>query len=107
MEHFQLVEPHQRWFVEQGAPHVLEPHVQLCCDGTVLAPRCWWKSMRRLTKRSRLHIYFQQPQRADAPTSKPRRRGRKRQKPSPSPGSESCRPIDHRFSPRRDQDPEG
>eukprot|EP00965_Chrysotila_dentata_P019949 660592-Pleurochrysis_carterae.AAC.2 len=51
---------------------------------------------------------FQHHQRgADAPNHKSKRRGRKRQKPSHFPGSESCRPIDHRFSPRRDQDPEG
>eukprot|EP00965_Chrysotila_dentata_P052191 1731677-Pleurochrysis_carterae.AAC.1 len=51
MEHFPSAEPRQRWPVERGAPRVLEPHAQPGCDGILLAPRCWWQSMRRLTKR--------------------------------------------------------
>eukprot|EP00965_Chrysotila_dentata_P125218 4140154-Pleurochrysis_carterae.AAC.1 len=45
-------------------------------------------------------IFSHHQQGADAPTRKPRRRGKKRPKTLHPPGSESCRPMDQRFSPR-------
>eukprot|EP00965_Chrysotila_dentata_P102337 3378182-Pleurochrysis_carterae.AAC.2 len=51
MEHSQRAELRQRWPVERGAPRALELHAQPGCDGIVLVPHCWRKSMQRLTKR--------------------------------------------------------